>query len=106
MATKVTFKKHPALTGLAAVGHTQQSIDCKIKKKMFGTIDAPTWQTKDRKWSVRIMIMKTEPDGNPNCDWKWIACKFRFDDAEQAKQWLQSNIETIQQRYTLRFCED
>lgn len=103
MATKFTFKKHPALTGLAAVGHSKQSIDCKIKKKVFGTIDAPTWRTKDRKWSIRIMIEKDQPDDNPNCAWKWISYKRRFDEPEEAKQWLQDNIDAIRQKYTLRF---
>lgn len=103
MATKVTFKQHPALTGLAAVGHSKRSIDCKIKKQTFGTIDAPTWQTKDNKWSIRIMIKKDQPDDNPNCDWRWIGFRARFDEPEQAKQWLQDNIESIQKKYTLRF---
>ena len=106
MATKVTFKKQPKETGLGAVGHPYQDIDCKIKKRKFGYISAPTWRTKDHKWVVRVMVMKTEPDDNPNCAWRWVEFANRFDDDEKAKAWLQENIDEIQQKYTLRFVEE
>lgn len=102
---KVTFKKHPKETGLASVGNPYQSVDCKINKKTFGLICAPTWQTKGNKWSIQIMVIKTEPDNNPNCNWKWINFKATFDSPELAREWLQSNIENILNKYTLRFSE-
>lgn len=105
MASKVTFKKQPRLTGRMGVGHPYQIVDCKIKKQTFGVLDAPTWQTKDHKWAVRIMIIKPEPDDNPNCNWKWITFRERHDNEESARAWIQENIDAIRQKYTLRFTD-
>lgn len=101
----ITFKKQPKEKGLASVGSPNQSIDCKINKKTFGMICAPNWQTKDNKWSVGIMIIKPAVDNNPNCNWKWIHFTKSFDEPEQAKIWLQENIDKITAKYKLRFSE-
>lgn len=103
--TKVTFKKEPKETGLAAVGRPYQASYCKIKGKGFGTLDPPSIRGA-HVWTVRVMIMKPEPDGNPNCDWKWLTFKRTHNSDEQARVWLQENIDRIQEIHTLRFAED
>jgi hypothetical protein len=100
---KVTFKKYPKETGLAAIGYSNQSADIKIKKRVIGTIFAPNWQTPDNKWSVGFMVMKTEPDDNPNCDWRNIRLKAKFDTYENAKQFVVDNIEKISQKYEFNY---
>ena len=99
----ITFKKHPRNTGLYAVGHPYQNVDIKINKKCFGIIYAPNWQTEDRKWTIGIMIVETELDDNPNCTWKWIYFKQKFDEESHARQWIQEHIDKIMKRYDLRF---
>lgn len=104
MAT-VTFKKQTALSGLAAVGNPYSDVDCKLRKKVFGAIGAPNWQTKDNCWTIRIVIEKPEPDDNPNCSWKWIRFAKRFVDEAEARVWLLQNIDAIQEKYTLHFLD-
>jgi|GEM_PF-4184558 len=104
-AAKLTFKKQPRETGLRAVGYSSQSIDVKLNKKTFGTINAPNWQTADNLYGVSIMVMKTAEitDSNSNCDWKRINFRARFADPEQAKIWFQEHIDAQQKMYTFRF---
>lgn len=107
MKTKVTFKNFPKETGLAAIGNPNQSIECKIKRKTFGHINAPNWASSEKVWTISIMVMKTELiiDNNPNCNWKWIYFKAKFVIPDQAKIWLQEKIEEIMKTYELRFEE-
>lgn len=106
MKTKVTFKNFPKETGLAAIGNHNRSIECKIKRKTFGHINAPNWTT-EKVWTISIMVMKTEliTDNNPNCNWKWVTFKTKFLIPDQAKIWLQEKIEEIVEIYHLRFEE-
>lgn len=103
--TKLTFKKHPRETGLRAVGCSRQSIDVKLRKRTFGTINAPNWQTADNLYGVSIMVMKTAEiiDSNSNCDWKRITFKARFADPEQAEIWFQEHIDALLKMYTFRY---
>jgi len=106
--TKVTFKKHPAMTGLAGIGYSHQNVDMKIKKKKFGEIVAPTWQTEDNRWYISIKVVKKQidEDGNPNCKWKWVHFKQRFVKEEHAREWIQEYIDELMKKYILQFEED
>lgn len=99
---KVTFKKHPRETGLAAVGHSQQSVDIKFNKKKFGLINAPNWSTKDNKWGVSITIK----DPNQKAGWCWIFFKVRHENEQAARDWITANYEKIAAKYTIHFFED
>jgi len=103
--TKVTFKKHPEMTGRAGIGYPYQNVDVKIKKKKFGEISAPTWQTEDNRWSISVMVVKKQidEDGNTNCPWKWIHFKQRFVKEEHAREWIQEYIDEIIKKYVLQF---
>jgi hypothetical protein len=45
-------------------------------------------------------------DGNPNCPWKWISLKKESESLQEAKDWLNENIEEVLAKYPLRFSED
>jgi hypothetical protein len=100
---KVTFKKQPKMTGIAAIGYPYQSVDIKLNGKIFGIINSPNWQTIDNTWSVGIMVYKTEPDKNPNCDWKWLYFSKKFNTEDEAREFVESNIEEMNKKYKLRF---
>jgi len=102
----ITFKKHPAQTGLSGVGYPYQSVDIKIKKKRFGIINAPNWQTEGNVWKIMIAIKKPEPDDNPNCDWKWITFKKDFEDETQARTYIQESIVGIMKKFELHYFDD
>ena len=104
---KVTFKKYPRETGLASVGNSQQSVNIKVDKKVVGIIHAPNWQTVDHKWSLSFSVIKDTPDDNPNCDWKWIFLKARFDTEEDARSFVIRNIDKLAEKYKFHyFVED
>jgi len=46
---------------------------------------------------VRLMIIKDDilEDGNANCDWKWITLNRNFTSLDEAKIWLNENINLI-----------
>lgn len=85
---RFTFKLHPKMTGLAAVGNSRQDCDVKLNKLTVGRIDAPNWQTKDNKYKVCFSVKQTPTADNPNLDWKWIFLAKRTDTIEEMKEWL------------------
>lgn len=92
---KFTFKKHPRETGLAAVGNPHPNTDIKHNKRLVGVIDAPNWSSTDDQWRIRLMKKKTEPDDNPNSDWKWIRLKKTFDSEPEAREFLNQNVDQL-----------
>jgi len=96
---KISFKKHPKETGLQAVGYPYQSVDIKLNGKVVGVIHAPNWQSEG--WKVNFAVMKNKPDGNPNCDWKWIKLNKIFENEEDAREAIKNNIVYITNNYTL-----
>jgi hypothetical protein len=100
---KVTFKKYDKPTGLAAIGYGERSVDIKIDKKLVGTIYAPNWQSEDPTWGISFMVMKTEPDDNPNSDWKSIRLRAKFASENDAREFIKSNIDRIAEKYTLHY---
>lgn len=96
---KLSFKKHPAETGLMAVGHSNRSVDIKVDKKIVGYIRAPAWDTPSN-WKVYFSVNKPQPDDNPNCAWKWVSFKnAEFATEEIAREWVKNNIERVALTY-------
>ena len=104
MAKKFTFKKQPRETGLAAVGNPHPDTDIKHNKMLVGTISAPHWQSPDNLWRIRFMVAEEGGD-NPNCDWKWIQLKKKFDSEPEAREFLKERAEQILEHYDLHHQE-
>jgi hypothetical protein len=71
----------------------------KYNRKMCGAID-------DRKpYKIRLQVIKSDinEDGNKNCDWKWIMLKKEFSSVQEAKDFLNENIDNIMSRYVLHY---
>ena len=48
------------------------------------------------------MVFKDQPDSNPNCNWKWITFKFKSENPEECKQFLNDNFLAITAKYKIR----
>jgi hypothetical protein len=70
--------------------------DIKIKKKKVGSIV-------DREWKIRLMVLKSDinEDGNPNCEWKWITLKKESASLQEAKDWLNVNFISLNEKYKI-----
>jgi hypothetical protein len=102
---RVTFKREPKETGLSAVANPRPSVNIKIDGDVVGIIEAPNWLSKDYVWTVRFMVIKTKPDNNPNCDWKWIKLKKTFEKEEDAREFVLKNITAVASKYTFKCLE-
>jgi len=73
-----------------------ESHDIKIKKKKVGSIV-------DRTWSIRLMVLKDDimEDGNANCEWKWITLKKQSASLQEAKDWLNENFISLNEKYKI-----
>lgn len=87
---KLSFRRGPRPTGLSAVGNPYPDTDIKCGGQKVGYISGPTWQSKDHKWVVRFMVFKADimEDNNPNCSWKWVTLKQKFDSEREARDYV------------------
>ena len=85
MAGKLTFKREARETGLASVGKPHPDVQIKHGGKQVGCIAAPTWQTTDNKWAVRLAIVL------PSGGWEWFRCKERHDSEVAAREWVKAH---------------
>jgi len=100
MNIKLTFKKHPKETGLAAVGNRRQCVDIKMDKKIIGLIAAPNWSTEDQKYGVSVAVESSD-------SWKWLFCKKRCETEQQARELAPKFVEyLISKGHTIHKFED
>ena len=94
---KFTFKTHKP-TG--QYFYTTTLI--KLKKKIVGSISQKKFGAK---FSIRFMVIKSVSDiledGNPNCAWKWITFNGTFKTLDDAKEFVNKNIDVIVEKWTL-----
>jgi len=85
----ISFKYIPFPTGLAGVGYSKRSINIKVNKKVVGCIDAPNYNTPDNLYRLRFQVIKKDinEDGNPNCTWRWMFLKKKFETSDEAKEY-------------------
>jgi hypothetical protein len=102
--SKLTFKKQPRETGLAAVGAGTPSIDILLDGKEVGVIDfndsvsVEKWHPeRANKIMVRFIVpaSKKALAGNPNCPWVWTRIMQEFADGNQAKAWVREHSEWV-----------
>jgi hypothetical protein len=90
---KVTFKKEARQTGLAGIGYTNPNTLVKVDGKIVGYISGPWWQSKDDLWHIHFSVIKTSPEDNPNCNWKWINIRDALQTEPEARTHILKNIE-------------
>lgn len=75
--------------------------EIKLNRKVCGLIED------DIPHQIRLMVIKSDinEDGNPNCKWKWIKLGKKSESLQEAKDFLNENIETIMAKYNLHFSE-
>jgi len=56
---------------------------------------------------INLSVEKTLniDDGNPNCKWMNVSFKKEFKNIDDAKKWLNENIELIMKKFTLYFID-
>ena len=96
---KPTFKRQPKATGLAAVGSGNPWVDIKFECIVVGHIIPESWSHAGYK--PGIMVMKTEPDDNPNCKWQWVWFK-PLATEQEARDFVVNNWEKWVAKYEIR----
>ena len=78
--------------------HSSQNL-IKFEKAQVGLI------TDKFPHKIRLMVFKKDinEDSNPNCEWKWIEFKRKFDSVYDAKVWINKSeiIEQIHKKHNL-----
>ena len=84
---KFTFKTTKAIGKFRSFGSTL--INIKLKKKLVGSI------LTEKPYLVSFMVNKQDiyEDNNPNCVWKWIRLKKEFRSVDEAKEFVNNNID-------------
>lgn len=97
MSTRLSFKKQPLETGLAAVARPYPDTDIKIGGMVVGRIAPPHFTDTDRSWRVSIMVKDPASGGG----WRWARLRQKFTDEPSARVWLGRAMPAIQERYEL-----
>ena len=95
---KFTFKKYIPTGRYRSFERDYHEI--KLKNQVVGNIKE---SRKDYKFSIRLMVDKKDitEDGNPNCIWKNIIFKKKFNKVDEAKEWLNNNFDRINVEYII-----
>lgn len=103
MKSKFTFKTERPTGSYSSFFPSQH--DIKLKKKKVGMISDR--QSKNP-WQIRLMIEKDEKhdDGNPNCSWMWISLRKQSNTLQEAKDFLNENIDNILKLYNLHYLDN
>ena len=97
---KFTFKTRKATGRYRSFDKDWHAI--KYLGKDVGSID-------DKKpHQIRLMVIKDDKikDNNPNCTWKNIFLATKFESIQEAKDFLNDNIEKILKQFNLHLQED
>lgn len=94
---RLSFKKQPKETGLAAVGNYNPFVDIKGDGKKVGWIQPANWHTK----YFGVWFHVESPDG-------WYNMKLGFDGEteKEARQFIKDNWEAIQAKWPLHCLEE
>ncbi|GJQ43855.1 MAG: hypothetical protein JETCAE03_33530 [Ignavibacteriaceae bacterium] len=68
----------------------------KLGREICGHIDPENF-------TISLMIIKNDinEDSNPNCSWKWIRLKKESKTLQEAKDFLNENIEVLLSKYNI-----
>ena len=78
--------------------------EVRLRNDFFGKFN----KEDDGKFLVMFMVNKKDPmeDKNPNCLWRWVTFKNRFENSEEAKQFILDNAEGILKQFNVHCMED
>jgi hypothetical protein len=109
---KFSFKRYVPV-GRYRSFDAQNNYNVKLRGKVVGSISevrtiGPNTREDEGKFILRFMVTKKDPmeDKNPNCAWKSVTLKRRFDSAEEAKQFILDNAERLLQQFDLHCLEN
>ena len=93
---KFTFKTHRETGSYAWLHKPHHNI--LLSKNWVGSINP------EKPYLIRLMVMKKDINegGNPTCLWKWITLKNESESLDEAKTFLNENIESIMSKYKIR----
>lgn len=92
--SKLTFKRGPKPTGIAAVGDPYASVDIKLNGQEVGSIHPPNWQSTEHLWRVWVRVADTASDRSNA--WKNVCFKAKFASEQEARDWvIQHSAEII-----------
>jgi len=92
---KFTFKTHKETGSFAWLHKPYHNV--LLCKNKVGSIDH------DKPHQINLMVMKDIKEAeNSNCLWKWIHLKHESESLDEAKTFLNENIEAIMTKYTIR----
>jgi hypothetical protein len=76
--------------------------DVLLCKNQVGAIEP------EKPYRLRLMVMKADimEDGNKNCPWRWITLKHESESLDEAKTFLNENIEVLLTKYKIREYEN
>jgi len=95
---KFTFKRNNPVGRYRSFEMIQT--DIKIKRKICGSINEST-----NGWKISIMV-KGSPKHNPNCNWRHIIFKKRFETEKEARDFLNSEVcHSALEKYEIHFLE-
>lgn len=96
---KFTFKINRPTGKWKSFDYT--TVDVKLDGKRVGTISEN--RIYSTQWKISFHIEKKDimEDGNPNCTWRNIFLANKFSSIEEAKNWLNENIDTLMKKYAL-----
>lgn len=98
---KFTFKTvRPTGSRLSRIGEVNYN-KILLNKKECGSIE------EGKTYSIRFMVTKADvnEDGNPNCTWKWVQLKKESATLDEAKAFLEENIDYITEKLKIRTME-
>ena len=86
---KFTFKTHHPTGRYRSFDHDYH--DIKYNKVVVGSI------ANELPHKISLQVMKDDimEDGSPNCKWKWIKLKKEFTSVEEAKKFLNDNVDAV-----------
>ncbi len=102
---KVSFKKRPQVTGLAAACANEPSTIIKVNKNPVGELQPPTRYQKHNKWQIAFTVFDPKPSINENKLWYWVTLNILFPSELKARIYVKSNIREITKRYHLYILE-
>ena len=101
MASKFTFKRHKREPGLASVANPHPWVDIKLAGKAVGSIKPPSAFTTST-WRVMFMVVAEAE----KCGWAWAMLKAHYESEQEARDYILSNSERIQNKLRLRALAD